>query len=304
MEIGGTPIRDAHAEAFPMWAARLCITALGPEWAFSAARSATGFATSIIGCDCEAGLERTLAPEETPDGRPGVSILLFTRDREDLGDVLLRRIGQSILTCATAACFDGFPDASERTPAGRRVSLFGDGHERREEADGRTLWRIPVTEGIFTTEESFGLRPGLGGGNFLVLGGSPEAALEAAVAAAAAMRDRPGVILPFPAGVSRAASKVGARRHPSLRASTNDRYVPGLPPESGSALPEEARSVLELVVDGVDEEAVRSAMRAGIIAACRPGVAAIDAAEFGGRLGSVKLPLREIVEESGATPEA
>lgn len=306
MRIHGVEVRDAAAEAFPMWAARLVVTARDEGWARRGAEAAAGFATSVIGCDAEAGVERRLSPDETPDGRPGCATLLFTRDRAELERVLVDRIGQAVLTCATAACFDGLPDADRRHDAGRRVAMFGDGFEAAERRGGRTVWRVPVTEGEFVVEETFGLERAVGGGNFLVLARDRDAALEAAEAAAAAMEGLAGVALPFPGGVSRAASKVSARRHPSLPASTHEAFCPGLRDRvEGSRVPQEVGSVLELVVDGLDARAVGGALRAGILAACRSGVVAIDAAEFGGRLGELRFPLRELLEgaEGGSRGE-
>lgn len=295
MKIDGVEIRDAAAEAFGMWAARLVVTAADERWVRAACSAVTGFATSIIGCGVEAGVERELSPPETPDGRPGASVLLFTVERETLEDRLVERIGQGILTCPTAACWDGLPDAVERTDAGRRVSLFGDGHQERGDADGREVWRVPVTEGTFTVEHAFGLETAVGGGAFLILARDRGAALDAADAAVEAVRGRAGVILPFPDGVSRAASKVSSRRYPYLPASTNERFCPTLREDGETRIPDEVDSVLEVVVDGLDEEAVRDAMADAIRAACRPGVVAVDAASFGGRLGDLRLPLREIL---------
>lgn len=295
-------IRDAAAEAFEMWAARLLVTAADERWVRAACASVTGFATSIIGCGVEAGVERELSSPETPDGRPGASVLLFTVEREDLEDHLLRRIGQAVLTCPTAACWDGLPDARERADAGRRVALFGDGHQERGSAAGRDVWRVPVTEGIFTVEHDFGLQTAVGGGAFLILARDRAGALEAADAAVEAVRGRAGVILPFPDGVSRAASKVSGRRYPYLPASTNERFCPTLRDADETRIPEEVSSVLEVVVDGLDEERVRDAMADAIRAACRPGVVAVDAASFDGRLGDLRLPLREILSGEASSP--
>ncbi|MCZ6663814.1 MAG: formylmethanofuran--tetrahydromethanopterin N-formyltransferase, partial [Gammaproteobacteria bacterium] len=78
MKINGVLIDNTFAEAFPMKATRLIITAMNDTWANHAAQALTGFATSVIACGCEAGIERLLKPSETPDGRPGVAVLLFT----------------------------------------------------------------------------------------------------------------------------------------------------------------------------------------------------------------------------------
>ena len=102
-KIQNTEIVDTFAEAFEMWASRIIITAENEEWALAAAKSVTGFATSVIGCKCEAGIEEILKPENTPDKRNGVSVLIFTMDAKSLGKRLTERIGQSIMTCTTTA---------------------------------------------------------------------------------------------------------------------------------------------------------------------------------------------------------
>ena len=126
MEIRGVAIEDTFAEAFGMRGSRVVITGRTARWAREAALKMTGFATSVIACKCEAGIERELAPEETPDGRPGVSVLLFTMDSNSLPTRLVERIGQTVLTCPTTACFDGLPEAADRVFAGRPIRTFGD----------------------------------------------------------------------------------------------------------------------------------------------------------------------------------
>src|ERR1044072_7088847 len=104
-----------------MRAARIVITARTMTWARAAAVKLTGFATSVIACKCEAAIERELAPDETPDGRPGISVLFFTMDSDSLGKRLIERIGQTVLTCPTTACFDGLPDLPDRLHAGKPI---------------------------------------------------------------------------------------------------------------------------------------------------------------------------------------
>ena len=67
MEFNGVILEDTYAEGFPVWVARVVITAVTKEWAYKAATEATGFATSTIGCPCEAGIERFMPPAEAPD---------------------------------------------------------------------------------------------------------------------------------------------------------------------------------------------------------------------------------------------
>lgn len=308
MQFGGVTVEDTFAEAFPMWAARLVVTARDLEWAMTAARVATGMATSVIGCGAEAGVEGPVA--ETPDGRPGVSLLVFAPSREALARELVRRVGQAIMTCPTTACFDGLAAGGEalppggptegggaapevhRVPLGRALRLFGDGYQTAKRLGGRRYNRIPVMDGEFLVEDSVRAVPAVGGGNFLVLGAGEEAALEAAAAAVRAIREQVrGVILPFPGGIVRAGSKVGSR-YRNVPASTNHRFCPTLRARvEDTALPEGVGAVYEVVIDGLSLEAVTAAVRVGVRAACRPGVLRITAGNYGGRLGPYRIDL-------------
>jgi formylmethanofuran--tetrahydromethanopterin N-formyltransferase len=293
----GVEIVDTFAEAFDMRAARVVITATSDAWARTAAQSMTGFATSVIGCKVEAGIEAMLSPADTPDGRPGVSVLLFAFNAEGLGSRLVDRVGQTVLTCATTACFDGLPDAKDRVTVGGLLRHFGDKLQSSKFLAGRRYWRIPVMEGEFLVEEAFGMQKAIGGGNLLILAENQVAALTAAEAAVEAMRRVRGVILPFPGGIVRAGSKVGAKRYKNMIASTNEAYCPTVRGRIGvaSELPEAVNSVLEIVVDGLDRTAIEDALRAGIDAACLPGVVQISAGNYGGKLGKHHFKLHELL---------
>lgn len=293
MHIHGVEIEDTFAEAFQMRGARLIITAADEGWAMTAAREATGFATSVIACGCEAGIERTIPPGETPDGRPGVSILLFTMGSKGMEDQLMRRVGQCIMTCPSTACFNGL-EGKKWLKIGGSLRYFGDGFQISKRLEGRRLWRIPVMEGEFLIDERFGITKGVGGGNFLILGASAAATLEAAERAVEAIADVRGVILPFPGGIVRSGSKTSSK-YSFLRASTNTAYCPTLRRQTESALPEGVSSVLEIVIDGLDEDAIREAMRVGIPAACRSGIVRISAGNYGGTLGKFHFHLQEIL---------
>jgi formylmethanofuran--tetrahydromethanopterin N-formyltransferase len=297
MKINGVTIEDTFAEAFTMRVARIVITGRTVNWAREAAVKLTGFATSVIGCKCEAGIERPLVAAETPDGRPGVSVLFLTMDKASLPEQLIVRLGQTVLTCPTTACFDGLPDVPppDRLAVGKALRVFGDGFQASKVIGGKRYWRLPVMEGEFLVEETFGMLKGVGGGNFLILAADGDAALAAAEAAVAAMTDLPGVILPFPGGVVRSGSKVGSKRYKTMVATTNDPFDPTLRAVTESQIPEGVNSVLEIVLDGTDAPSIEAAMRAGIRAACRPGVKAITAANFGGKLGPHHFHLRKIM---------
>ena len=292
MHINGVEIEDTFAEAFKMRGARLIITAVNPRWALTAAQVTTGFGTSVIACGCEAGIEGAIQADETPDGRPGVSVLIFTMGPKGMENQLMRRVGQCIMTCPTTACFNGL-ESDEMLKIGGTLRYFGDGFQSSKRLEGRRLWRIPVMEGEFLVEESFGIKKAIGGGNFLILGESPEATLEAAERAVEAMKKVREVVLPFPGGIVRSGSKTTSK-YKFLRASTNTAYCPTIRGQTESALSEGVNSVLEIVIDGLDERAVREATRVGIEAACRPGIVRISAGNYGGNLGQYHIHLREL----------
>ena len=296
--VNNVAIEDTFAEAFPMTAVRLIVTAETPAWVQTAAQVTTGYASSVIGCDAEAGVERPLTPEETPDGRPGVSLLLFAFNRDALQKAVVNRVGQCILTCPTTACYNGLPVVKEKAiKVGGQLRFFGDGFQISKKLESRRFWRLPVMDGEFTCEDVFGTVKGVAGGNFLIVGASQAAALEAAEAAVAAIRQLPGVIMPFPGGVVRSGSKVGSK-YKKLRASTNDAYCPTLRGLVKTALPEGANAVYEIVLDGVDLPSVENATRVGVRAACRPGVLRITAGNYGGKLGPYHLHLHKLLAPS------
>ena len=297
MKIKSTEIVDTFAEAFKMSGTRIVITAATKQWAMAAAQSITGFATSVIGCKCEAGIEKELSTEETPDNRPGISVLMFAMDADGLGKRLMERIGQCVMTCPTTACFNGL-DSDTTANVGGQLRYFGDGHQISKVLGEQRLWRIPVMDGEFVVEEHFGIQDAIGGGNILILGKDQKTTLRAATAATKAMREIDGVILPFPDGVVRSGSKVGSK-YKALIASSNDAYCPTLRTvTSESLVPDGVNCVLEIVIDGLNEGAVADAMRVGLHAAAKPGIRQLSAGNYGGNLGQYHLQLHKILETS------
>lgn len=297
MIINGVLIDDTYAEAFGMKATRIIITADSLTWAKHAANAAFGFATSVIACGCEAGIERELTVDETPDGRPGIAGLLFAVSTKELAKQLERRVGQCVLTCPSTAVFAGC-DGEEALPLGRNLRYFGDGWQMSKVMAGRRYWRIPVMDGEFLAEESTGLLRSVGGGNFLVLARSHAQGLAACEAAVAAIARTPGVIAPFPGGVVRSGSKIGSK-YKALPASTNDAFCPTLRGVARSELSAEVEAVLEIVIDAVTDADMRVAMRAGLDAVCAVGAAGgivrLSAGNYGGKLGKFHYHLREIL---------
>jgi len=294
MKIKSTEIADTYAEAFKMWGARVIITAETRQWAMAAAQSMTGFATSVIGCKCEAGIEREVPAAETPDRRPGVSVLLFSTNNESIGKRLVERIGQCVMTCPSTACFNGL-ESEQTVEVGGQLRYFGDGHQLSKKIYGRRYWRIPVMDGEFLVDESFNIQPAVGGGNILILGKDLKTTLGAATAATKAMRKISDIILPFPNGVVRSGSKVGSQ-YRTLLASTNDAYCPTLRGiTEQSCIINGVNCVLEIVIDGLDVRVIENAMRAGMHAAAKPGIKQIAAGNYGGNLGQFKIHLKDLM---------
>lgn len=297
MIVNGIGIDDTFAEAFGMKATRVIITALNRRWACHAAQTMTGFATSVIGCGAEAGIEAELPEHATPDGRPGVSVLLFGMSTKDVGKQLEKRVGQCVLTSPTSAVFAGM-HGDKRINLGKNLRFFGDGYQISKLIDGRRYWRVPVMDGEFLCEETTACTGAVGGGNFLVLAQSQQQALTACERAIEAMRALPNVIMPFPGGIVRSGSKVGSK-YAALPASTNQAYCPTLRGVTESRLDGDIAAVLEIVVNGLAAEDVQKAMRAGIEAICAEGPACgvkrISAGNYGGKLGQFHFHLREVM---------
>jgi formylmethanofuran--tetrahydromethanopterin N-formyltransferase len=291
-------IEDTFAEMFPMWAGRILITADNEKWALTAARTATGFAASIIMSPAEAGIEGMVPPNETPDGRVGTLIQIYHTTRRDLKTQMSLRIGQCIMTCPTTAAFDALPKAKRRLKVGRSLRLFGDGFQKRDIIAGRKVWRIPVMEGEFMVEDSFGAIRAVASGNFLILAESRKAGLQAAEEAVEAISQKVrGVVMPFPGGVCRSGSKVGSMKY-KLAASTNHPFCPRLKKISpDSQVPDNVDSVYEIVINGLNSKVVKKAMAEGIKAAVKvPGVVKISAGNFGGKLGPFRAYLKEVLD--------
>jgi len=296
MEINGVQIEDTFAEGFPIKLARVQITAVTEHWAMEAAREATGFGTSVIGCSAEAGIECIVGGDETPDGRPGVNILICNMGYKNLETSLLFRIGQCVLTAPTAAAFSGMPDAEKQFDTGKKLSFFGAGYQKQAEVCGRNVWKIPLMSGDFVVEQNFGAIDGIAGGNFLILAQNQAAGLMAAEAAVNAIGKIKGTITPFPGGVVASGSKVGSR-YKFLKASTNTAFCTSLREDGVCTLAEDVSAVFEIVINGVSKEAISAAMKAGINAACHvPGVLKIGAANYEGKLGTHQFPLRVVLE--------
>ena len=298
MQIANTTIIDTFAEAFGMKYAKLIVTAIDSHWLDAAVNAVSGYACSVIACDAEAGVDRWLTPEQTPDGRPGVSLLFFGTSTEALGKALVKRTGQCLMTCPTTAVFDGLPDQERRIPLGKHLRYFGDGFQKSKKLDSRRFWRIPVMDGEFIVEDSLGVAAGVAGGNFIMQGHDQAEVLAASIKAVQAIQNLPDAIAPFPGGVARSGSKVGSR-YTSLFASTNEGFCPSLIGRVQTQLEENVRFAYEIVIDAVDPETIQQAMVQGILAATEFDLIAISAGNYGGKLGKFHFHLHSLLNSHG-----
>jgi len=298
LTVNGVSIDDTFAEAFGMRATAIVITAPDRKWARQAAISMTGFATSVIGCGCEAAIDVELPPSATPDGRPGCRVMIFAVSTDELQKQLQNRLGQCVLTSPGSACFAGLAGPFE-LKLGAALRYFGDGWQISKRLGDRHYWRIPVMDGEFLCEATTGMtKEAVGGGNLLLLAESSASALLAAEAAVAAIEAVPGAIMPFPGGIVRSGSKVGAR-YKGMSASTNDAYAPTLRGVVNSQLGADVNAVLEIVIDGETSEAVAAAMKAGVRAVTElgpeKGARRISAGNYGGKLGKFHYHLKDLL---------
>jgi formylmethanofuran--tetrahydromethanopterin N-formyltransferase len=296
MEINGVEIEDNFAEAFGIQVSRILITAATKKLALVAATEATGYGTSVIGCPAEAGIDCYVPPQETPDGRPGYIIMICNMNKDKLDHELLERVGMCVLTAATTAVFDWMDEPDEKLKTGQKLKFFGDGYEQTLDIEGRKVHSIPLMSGDFLVEAELGIRSGVAGGNFFILAENQPSGLLAADAAVDAIEAVPGAITPFPGGIVASGSKVGSNKYKFLGASTNEKMCVTLKDEvEGCQIPENVDGVYEIVIDGVDENAVKAAMKAGIEAAVKiSGVIQISAGNFGGNLGKYQIQLHEL----------
>jgi len=294
MQIGETTIDDTFAEAFGMRFTRLLVTAEDDYWLDAAVREFTGYSASVIACDAESGLERRLSPEETPDGRIGAALMVFGFSTDPLAQAVANRTGQCLMTCPTTAVYDGLPEGEKRIPLGKQMRYFGDSHQKSKKIQRDRFWRIPVMDGEFLVQDTVGVASGIAGGNIILQAADTASALAAARRGSEAVAAVTGVIAPFPGGVARSGSKVGSV-YKKLKASTADAFCPTLRANTQTKLHDGVNCAYEIVIDGESEAAVAAAMSAALQGAAGPGILAISAGNYGGKLGKYHFHLHRLL---------
>ena len=294
VQLGNTLIEDTFAEAFGMRYTRLIVTAADAHWLDAAIREFTGYSSSVIACDAETGVEKYVDASDTPDGRVGVSLLVFGFSTDALTKSVPNRVGQCLMTCPSTAVYSGLSGTEAKIPLGKHIRFFGDGYQKSKQVDGIRYWRIPVMDGEFLVPDTAGVVRGVAGGNIILQTVTQHDGLAAARRGVEAISRLDGVITPFPGGVARSGSKVGSR-YKGLKASTADAFCPTLRGRVESKLHPDANCAYEIVVDGTSEQAVAAAMAAAMRAAAGEGVIQIGAGNYGGKLGKFQFPLHKLL---------
>ena len=304
-----TEVEDTFCEAFEGLFVRLCVTANDEKWLTYAVRGATALPCTVFG-ESEAGIEKFLGEEETPDGRKGAIIQIWVGTEggeakaiQKLEHEVAKRVRQGILVVPTTAVFDAFSlrcEGCEIKEEGsidtlRKIGHCGDGYEEICEKFGREIIKIPIMMGEFIVERFFKYGKGVMGGNIWLFCERIKDALAAGERAVEAVNTVDGAIAPF--GVCAAGSKPETK-FPEIGPTTNHPFCPTLRGKlAETKVPEGVSAIPEIVIDGVSESVVKKALRS-VIESVRneKGVVKISAGNYGGRLGKFKFYLRTLIQ--------
>lgn len=288
-------IEDTYAEAFKGICCRVIVTADDDETLKRAAYDATSTPGTVIG-RVEGGIECWLNENQTPDGRKG-AIIQFWYDKEDPEKFeveLSYRIRQDILVKPFTSIFDASINPAGFIDTMKHVGHCGDGYEWEEELYGRHMIVVPIAIPDFLIERELGYMKGIMGANFWYYCKSKKSVLECGREALKAIESVKGVITPF--DICSAASKPETN-YPWIGPTTNHPYCPTLQSILGkeSRVPRGVAYIPEIVINGLDLESLKKAMKAGIEVMLEyDDVLGISAGNYGGQLGDYKIHLKEL----------
>jgi formylmethanofuran--tetrahydromethanopterin N-formyltransferase len=300
--MGKAVIEDTYAEAFTGIYCRVIVTADDKETLRKAAEDSTATPSVVIG-RTEGGIEKYLAPKETPDKREGTILQFwgeinpkktFAESLKKFETELSYRIRQDILVKPFTAVFDALPEPEGKLDMMESVGHCGDGYERVEKRFDREVIIVPLMVPDFIIERYLGYAKGVMGGNFWIMCKTKQALKESGEKALAAIHKVTGVVTPF--DVCSAGSKPETH-FPKIGPTTNHLYCPSLKSSLGkeSKVPEGVGYIAEIVLDGVSLNAIKEATKTGINAVLDvDGVVRVSAGNYGGKLGEYKIQLKEL----------
>jgi len=262
---------------------------------------------SVVMNRVEGGIEGWIDEKDTPDGNEGV-ILQFWKSYDKKKDLenqindffreVSIRIRQDILSVPFTRIFDWNKEDSILEDVAlidteEFVGRCGGGYEYFSEEYGREVINIPLMMGYDFKIDRY-LRCGIGvsGGNLWYFCDSLKSGWDIALSSIEAIKDVEGVITPFyvcPSGSMPA-------NYPPIGPPTNYPYCPTLKDKCKSNVPDGVRSIPEIVINGITEEAVKEAMKKAIISTNdKKGLLKISAGNYDGKLGDYKIYLKDLI---------
>lgn len=290
-------VKDTFFEGFKGKYVRALITGPTFDIVARAAYDSTSTPSAVIG-RVEAGVEKFLSKDETPDGRHGaiVQYWLAGDDKEKFAFELSYRLRQDILVKPFTRIFDVSGGSDDYIEMMDIVGHCGDGYEWLVEKYGHKMINVPIACPDFLIDEKFALKDGIMGANFWYLCSTPEAVIEGEQRVLKAIDEVDGTIHPF--DVCSAASKPQTN-YPEIGPTTNHYYCPSLKERLGdeSKVPEGVNYIPEVVVNAIDENSMKEAVKSAIESLEGvEGILCISAGNFGGTLGDINYNLLDILK--------
>jgi formylmethanofuran--tetrahydromethanopterin N-formyltransferase len=288
-------VDNTYCEAFKGICSRVIVTADDDETLKRAAYDSTSTPGTVIG-RVEGGIESWLSEDQTPDNRKG-AILQFwynTLDIEKFEVELSYRIRQDILVKPFTSLFDASVKPDGWIGTMKNVGHCGDGYEWEEKIYGREMIVVPIAIPDFKIEKQLGYTSGIMGANFWYMCSDKKTVMKAGKAALKAIEEVEGVIAPF--DICSAASKPETN-YPWIGPTTNHPYCPSLKEvlNDSTMVPDDVNYIPEIVIDGIDESSVHTAMKNGIEALIDfDDVLKVSAGNYQGKLGEFIINLKEL----------
>ncbi len=305
MMLEGVEIEDTYCEAFEGIVTRLLVTLRDEELMHYTVAQSTALPSIVVG-RTEAGLERWLQGDKTPDKNPGFIAQIWGEWNSENPEKSLKkfykelglRIRQGILVIPTTTVFNAL-ESKDKFDLMENVGYCGDVYQSDIVLFNRKMIKIPLMMGDWFIERHIGYTTGISGGNIWLMCDSEKNALKAGKKIVDTLVHVENIITPF--AICSAGSKTvyKGQPHPEIGPTTNHQYCPTLRTEiDDNLVPEGVVSIPEIIINGLTLVDVKRAMRLAIkVAVKSKGVLKISAGNFGGNLGKYKIHLNDLYND-------
>ncbi|MEA2070741.1 MAG: formylmethanofuran--tetrahydromethanopterin N-formyltransferase [Asgard group archaeon] len=305
MKFKGVEVEDTYCEAFDGLVCRLMVTLRDEQLMQYTAAQCSALPSIVVG-RTEAGIERWIQGNETPDNNPGFLVQIWggynskqkKKSIKKFYKELELRIRQGILVVPTTTVFNAL-ESKKTLDLMENVGYCGDVYQEETMLYDRNMIKIPLMMGDWYIEREIGYKIGISGGNIWLMCNSEDSALKAGKKILNTLYPMENIITPF--AICSAGSKPVYKNqpHPDIGPTTNHPYCPTLRNDiEDSKVPEGVVSIPEIVINGLTMEDVQKAMKEAIKVAVKvKGVMKISAGNFGGKLGKYKIHLKDLIEE-------